>query len=166
MLLNFRSFDTLLEIGVLFLTLVAVRALGLVWPVRRLRPAPSPMLAGLVRLVVPLAVVAGAYLLWAGATAPGGAFQAGAVWAGALVLLRLADSPLVRAFHRNGLAAAGVGVFAAAALAAYVLTGTLLMYPRSTAGIWILVIEVAAAFSIAAILYRLFAAEPNAEMPR
>lgn len=91
-LLNFRGYDTLLEIAVLLLALLGVlaasdseRSTGL-----RLSAAPLPLLQAMVRVLAPLMVLMAGYLLWAGAHRPGGAFQAGAVLAAAVVLLYLA----------------------------------------------------------------------------
>lgn len=160
-LLNYRGFDTLLEMGVLFLTLAAMRSLGVSTALNHERLAHSAVLAGLVRFAVPLSVLVGGYLLWAGASTPGGAFQAGAVWAGALVLMRLADTQLMSHLRLAWSSWIGLAVFGAAAAAAYVVVGYPLAYPSGQAGIWILVIEVAAALSIAAILYQLFALDPG-----
>ena len=87
-LLNFRGYDTLLEMVVLLVALLGVWALG----GRSLRPeaAPGPVLDTLVRLLVPVLILVAAYLLWVGAHAPGGAFQAGSVLGAAGVLLLLA----------------------------------------------------------------------------
>lgn len=161
-LLNYRSFDTLLEIGVLFLTVVAVRALGLSVSFNDERLAPSDVLAGLVRFAAPLSVLVGAYLLWAGASTPGGAFQAGAVWAGALILVRLAYPHGMSRLKMDWPTWVGLAVFVAAAVGTYWLTGHPLAYPTGHAGVWILVIEVAAALSIAAVLYQLFSLDPAA----
>jgi hypothetical protein len=80
-LLNFRGYDTLLEIAVLTSALVGVWALG---PAPRIKETtPSPVLLGMNSVLIPLAPMICAYLLWAGARAPGGAFQAGAVLAAA-----------------------------------------------------------------------------------
>jgi multisubunit Na+/H+ antiporter MnhB subunit len=154
-LLNFRSFDTLLEVGVLVITIMAVRALGERPPLGR--PAAAT-LVGLLRLLAPVALLVGAYLLWIGASGPGGAFQAGAVWAGGLVLAHLAGRPVTRAATAAWPTWLGLGVFVAAALATQLWTGTPMRYPTGAAGAWILAIECAAALSIATILYRLFAA--------
>jgi multisubunit Na+/H+ antiporter MnhB subunit len=105
-LLNFRSYDTLLEIGVLLLAAICVWSLGL----RRYRrerevsPNAAPILYGLVRLVVPVMVLVSGYLLYAGSSQPGGAFQAGAVLASAGVLLLLTDR-VTPPLHRGGVLA-------------------------------------------------------------
>jgi multisubunit Na+/H+ antiporter MnhB subunit len=156
-LLNFRAYDTLLEIGVLFLVVLAIRALGLSLDTPHERLPSSPALSGLLRLTVPLCILAGAYLLWTGAATPGGAFQAGALWAGALVLLHLAGAPPRTVLQARWPSAIGLTVFATAAALCLILGGALLEYPSAHAGIWILAIETAAALSIAATLYSTYA---------
>lgn len=155
-LLNFRSIDTLLEIGVLFLTLIAIRALTIEQLHGQEELSKSVFLHDLLHLVVPTSVIVGAYLLWIGSTQPGGAFQAGAIWAGALVLLKLANSSIVNRFQVDWLLSLGLSVFVGAAAASYFITGNILAYPSDQAAIWILLIEFAAAISIALILFELF----------
>ena len=79
-LLNFRGYDTLLEIAVLLLALIVILAAGIDTSSDRARAA-NPVLQTMARLVAPVMVVVAVYLLWAGAFRPGGAFQAGAVLA-------------------------------------------------------------------------------------
>ena len=86
-LLNFRAWDTLLEIAVLFAALLLVSLLG----GRRIIPAPlGEMVLPFARIVTPVAILIAGHLLWQGASAPGGAFQAGAILAGAMLALVLA----------------------------------------------------------------------------
>lgn len=158
-LLNYRSYDTLLEVGVLLLALVAV------WSLRRApdsppaRPSDSLLTASL-RFLLPLLVLTAGYLLWLGAFAPGGAFQGGALIGGAIVLASLGGLGGRWLAHRPGLLRAGLlaglAVFIGAGLAAMLRHGTLLEYPPGQAGIWILVIEFAALISIGLTLGCLF----------
>lgn len=161
-LLNFRGYDTLLEVGVLVLAALGVFALHPRQHGTARVPQVSEPLAALVRVVVPLMVLVAGYLLWAGSHRPGGAFQAAAVLAAAAVLLRLTGRvpPLAApsAGWRVGLLF-GFGVFLAVAAGALT-DGRLLEYPRHWAGALILLIEAALAVSIALILYALFAAAP------
>ena len=87
-LLNFRGYDTLLEMVVLLLALLGVWTVG--GKALRRQAAPGPVLDTLARLLVPVLLLVAAYLLWVGAHAPGGAFQAGSVLGAAGVLLLLA----------------------------------------------------------------------------
>ncbi|MEE4146501.1 MAG: Na(+)/H(+) antiporter subunit B [Halieaceae bacterium] len=164
-LLNFRAFDTLLEVGVLLLTLIAVWALDLRLPGAETLPA-SPLFSSLLRVSGPLLVLVAGYLLWVGASAPGGAFQAGAVLAGGCLLLRLAGLWHPPAVILRWAVSVGLLVFLATALAMPFLTGGLLQYPPAAAGIWILLIETAATVSIAAILTSLFIAREPGEPRR
>jgi multisubunit Na+/H+ antiporter MnhB subunit len=161
-ILNFRGYDTLLEIGVLLIALWGAQvALGS----RPARAAPFPgftddMLRGLVRLLAPLFVLVAGYLLWAGAHKPGGAFQAGAVLAALGIMLLLSGLRLPAALYRRPgryLAALGFMVFLAVALAGLA-GGQLLEYPAGAAGRLIFLIEGACAVSIGLILMKLFAA--------
>lgn len=166
-LLNFRAFDTLLEIGVLLLTLVAVWALGLRLPDAETLPA-SPLVNTLLRINLPLLTMIAGYLLWIGATAPGGAFQAGAVLTGVGVLMRLNGVLRLSRSVLRWMAIAGLLLFVAVALAMLAWTGGLLQYPVGSAGTWILVIETAATVSIATILTALFVGQepgPREERP-
>jgi len=159
-LLNFRGYDTLLEIGVLLLALLVVLAVSphAEEPAGAARVSVEPVLQAIARIAVPLMLLAAVYLLWAGAHRPGGAFQAGAVLAAAAVLLHLAG--LLPGWHapklllRAGLAG-GFLVFLAAA-AALLARGALLAYPPAAAGALILVIESALTVSLGLTLAGLF----------
>lgn len=156
-LLNFRGYDTLLEIAVLTVALVGVWALG---PAPRITEStPSPVLLGMNGILIPLVPVICAYLLWVGATRPGGAFQAGAVLAAAGVLFilsgrrprpRLPDAPL-----RWG-AVVGLAAFLGVALGVMATGRLFLEYPAGLAKSLILFIETAATLSIAVVLAGLF----------
>jgi len=149
-LLNYRGYDTLLEVGVLLLAIVGVWALRRgEWPAADLRD--RPLLLSLLRVVLPVLVLAAGYLLWIGAFAPGGAFQGGALLGGALVLVMLGGLAR-RVVNREGLLRAGlvlgVLVFATVCAITLRLTGGLLQYPPGTGGTWIMLIESAALISI------------------
>jgi multisubunit Na+/H+ antiporter MnhB subunit len=160
-LLNFRAWDTLLEIAVLFVALILVRTVAPILP----QPAPlGELMLPFARIVVPVCAFLAGHLLWQGTSAPGGAFQAGAILAGGLLVLMLGGFavPTPRLlFWGLLLAVAGLVVFAIAALGAEFLTGTLLLYPDGTAKSWILAIEAALTLSIAAMLFLLFCGIPQ-----
>ena len=155
-LLNFRGYDTLLEIGVLLLAAVGVLSLAPT-SVLSAETAPAQIQILLLRLL-PFIVIVGAYLLWIGKYAPGGAFQAGAVLAAGGVLL---VTSVVRFNHITiksipiGLSI-GLLTFLAVALATMIAGGNFLQYPLPWASALILVIEAAATISIAVILTILF----------
>jgi multisubunit Na+/H+ antiporter MnhB subunit len=159
-LLNFRGYDTLLEVAVLLLALLGVFALTHQVDAHA-RPVPAhPVLQTLAGLLAPLMVLVAGYLLWIGAYAPGGAFQAGAVLAAAGVLLRLAGVLPAWAqpgrMLRGGLAL-GLLVFLAVAAAALA-HGSLLQYPPAFAGLLILLVEAGLTLSIGLTLAGLYLA--------
>ncbi|MCA9402325.1 MAG: DUF4040 domain-containing protein [Candidatus Omnitrophica bacterium] len=162
-ILNFRGYDTLLEIGVLYLAALAVFTLSGLRPVGchlRDRPA-SRVLVTFLHILNPLMIVTAFYLLWAGADAPGGAFQAGAMLAGVGILMLLGGVRLpVHAGHilpRTGYVLGFAG-FLVAGLSMLGSGNNFLEYPRAHAKAIIFVIELLATASIALILLVLFAA--------
>ena len=158
-LLNYRSYDTLLEVGVLLLALTAV------WSIRRmpepvfLQPA-GPVLRRFLAVLLPLLVLSGGYLLWLGAFAPGGAFQGGALLGGALVLMLLGGLARRTWLRREGMVRAacllGLFVFLAIGAIGLVNGGPYLTYPQDHAGTLILLIESAVLLSIGTTLGALF----------
>ena len=151
-LLNFRAWDTLLELAVLLLALLGARQLG---PVRLQLSEPWPMLRAWGRTLAPLLVLAAGYVLWRGAAAPGGAFQAGALLASGIVLLRLAGAlPALRWSHwpLRLLVLVGLLLFIGVAAACAWYGEGWLHYPAAWAKPLIVAIEVAATLSIAASL--------------
>lgn len=164
-LLNFRAWDTLLELLVLLLALLGFRQVARdnrhPYDADR-HPAPWPLLKAWSRSLAPLLVVTGGYLLWRGSGGPGGAFQAGAVLAAALVLLRLSGQLPVFHWSRWWVrlaALGGPGLFLAVAATSAVAGDGWLSYPDGTATLLILLIESAATVSIAVTLAFLVAGE-------
>lgn len=163
-LLNFRGYDTLLEIAVLLLALLGVLvAAGEPSSSQRMNGSPQPILQSMARILVPLMVLIAGYLLWAGSHRPGGAFQAGAVLAAAGVLLHLAG--LMPAWSdpgrllRAGLTAGFLLFLSVATLP--LLQGALLQYPPRWAGALILAIEAGLTLSLALMLAGLLLWLPN-----
>jgi len=157
-LLNFRSYDTWLELGVLLIAVIGVLSLRGAIDLTSQPPGDAgAVLAWLVRLLIPLVVLVAAYLLWLGKTAAGGAFQAGVVLGAGGVLLWLAGHrPVSREWHWRILLGAGFcGFFA---IGAGLMAGgyLLLEFPVGWAGTLILMIEAAAAISIGATMAALF----------
>jgi multisubunit Na+/H+ antiporter MnhB subunit len=156
-LLNFRGYDTLLELAVLLAAVLGILTLG---PGRAAYRPSGPIFAALARWLTPLLLVTAGYLLWVGAHAPGGAFQAGATLAAAGIVLRLAGREWI-GLPRDGavlrlVMAAGVGVFLAVGVSLLVLGRPFLGYPPAWAGALILLIESAATLAIAATLVLAF----------
>jgi multisubunit Na+/H+ antiporter MnhB subunit len=169
-LLNYRAWDTALELAVLMWAWAAQRALGpsLAWHGVRLQ---GQVVVYFTRLLVPLLALVGGYVLWQGAYAPGGAFQAGALLAAALILAFLVQqtelgqsSPaFVTGFIHKGwikvLWLGGLMAFFGVGLAGLLAGFGFMGYPPAYAGQLILFIEVAATLSIALILAALFTGE-------
>jgi len=155
-LLNFRGYDTLLEIGVLLLAAVGVLSLAPT-SVSPTETAPTQIQILLLRLL-PFIVIVGAYLLWIGKYAPGGAFQAGAVLAAGGVLLVTSAVRLNHIVIRSVPISLSIGLltFLAVALASMIGGRSFLQYPLPWASTLILFIEAAATISIAVILTILF----------
>ncbi|MEQ8234191.1 MAG: Na(+)/H(+) antiporter subunit B [Gammaproteobacteria bacterium] len=157
-LLNFRGYDTLLEVAVLLAALLGV--LGAVRHAEPVRLASAPVLQAAARVLVPLMMLAAGYLLWAGAHRPGGAFQAAAVLAAAAVLLALVG--MISGWGRPSLRlrcaiAAGPLLFLAIA-APLAGRAALLVLPPQHAGLLILLIEAGLTLSLGFLLAGLFLA--------
>lgn len=156
-LLIFRFYDTLLESAVLMLTAVAVLALGRgdVGPRAGLsgalaeQPPIAASLHWLIRVFAPVLFLAGLWLLFAGSTDSGGAFQSGAVLCAVLILLRSAHvrlEKLTLGWLRPALVA-GVVIFILAALTHL---NTAFSFPV------VLTVEILLTLGIAAGLYAIY----------
>jgi len=160
-LLNFRGYDTLLEMVVLLLALLAVWSLDMPASHQKTthKTAPSLVLDILTRLLTPVLILVTAYLLWVGAHAPGGAFQAGSVLAASGVLLLLAGwrvSDKLTGFPLRVVLIAGPSVFIIISVLTMLFEGHLLKYPPAQAGLYIVILETVAALSIGTTLAALF----------
>ena len=159
-LLNFRGYDTLLEIGVLLLAgLAGLAVTGSSRHAPRAERMDQPaVLLGLLRVLTPALIVVAFYVLWIGSYRPGGAFQAGSILGAGGVLLVLAgvvDGVRLR-FGLRILLSLGFAVFLLVAAAVMYGGKELLAYPVPYAGLLILLIEGSATLSIGAILTLLF----------
>lgn len=163
-LLEFRAYDTLMESVVLLVALVAVWALTppAVWggvPGLRQRARADGVLAMFGRLLPPVGLVVAVYLVWAGSSQPGGAFQAGTVLAAVWLLVVMAgiqDEPRVSSGLLRAALVVGPALFLGIGIAGLG-AGALLTYPEGYAYGLILLIEFALTFSIAATLALLVA---------
>lgn len=164
-LLNFRAWDTLLELLVLLLALLGAQQANSSLQLQ----AGWSLSVSWSRLLSPLLILLTGYLLWRGADAPGGAFQAGALLASGLVVLRLNQQLHWLSWHNGWVRAAALS-----GLLVFVLTGigSLLMsssgiwldWPEPYAGALILVIESFATLAIAVTLTLLVVGEPAEEL--
>ena len=157
-LINFRGYDTLLEMAVLLTALIAVWNLG-TFQLPYITTVPDPIIDSLVRFLAPVMILVTGYVLWLGGHAAGGAFQAGALLAGAGVLLLLQPSTVIlkESISLRLMIISGAAVFALAALITIFSGVSLLEYPKLYAGTIILVIESFSTISIGLILTLLFA---------
>ncbi len=156
-LLDFRSYDTLLEIAVLLLAVVAIRSIrrgGL--PTIR---TGDEILAFFGRVLIPVMILIAGYLLMAGLDASGGAFQAGAILAAAGVLLILAGPGVPLRDEalpiRIGLAV-GLCAFVAVGVAGMLVANAFLDYPQRGASDVMLLLEVGVTVSVALALVDMF----------
>ncbi len=160
-LLNYRSMDTWLELGVLVLAVMAMFALQ---RCSSLDQVPRIERGGYVLMrmssvFVPLMILGAGYLLWRGTHAPGGAFQAGALLGAAGVMLRLTARDAFRAVSGRtlrGLIVLSFACFALTGLGFMVMNRRYLEYPPARADEWIFLIELLATLSIGAALWVLF----------
>lgn len=162
-LLNFRGYDTLLEIAVLLVAVMAVWSLDQ-HPPRKFRwrtlTHQNPVLRVGLGMLIPVMVVAAGYMIWVGAYRPGGAFQSGAILGSAAVTLISAgmiSAPLARSAGVRICLASGFVFFIAVTIATMLSKGSLLEYPVEWSGSLILMIESLLAVSIGAALAGLFA---------
>ncbi|MCC5886025.1 MAG: DUF4040 domain-containing protein [Gammaproteobacteria bacterium] len=163
-LLGFRAYDTLMEMAVLLAAWLGARAVATEFRPGVL-PGPAhaevPLVGALLSLVVPISILVAVYLLQAGGSAPGGAFQGGAVLAAGGVLLcltgRLEAAAQASALERVGVIL-GLAVFSLTGLIVMATGGPMLALP----GVWaIYLVETALLLSIALTLVLLFAAAPG-----
>ncbi|CAA6809155.1 MAG: FIG00856669: hypothetical protein [uncultured Sulfurovum sp.] len=157
-LLNFRVYDTFLEMVVLLVALLGVWSIKEV-PIKSMSDFENPVLDTLVDILVPFSILVSIYLLWVGAHAPGGAFQAGSVFGAGLVLLMLSGRQPFLNF--NGLAlhfalVISVTMFITISIYSLFVSGELLKYPLSQAGSIIFILEGMATVSIGLTLTLLF----------
>lgn len=173
-LMVYRGMDTLLEKLVLLLAVIGVWSLA---PDRFWGGAPAaPAIAGrngplllAARLLPPIGIVFAIYTVWTGASAPGGAFQGGAVLAAMWMLVLaagLARIPAVTNRCLRLLLAAGPATFMAIALAGFLIAGAFLAYPPGLAKALIVLAEIPMVLTIALVLALLAAGPPAGEPER
>ena len=168
-LMVYRALDTMLEKVVLLLALVAVWSLApdRFWggrPAFRFPREKSGSLDFLARVLIPIGVLAGIYLFWVGADAPGSAFAGGALIAAMGILGFFAGVCTVPAVSESALRvslAAGVAVFLVVGLTGLAAGSGFLTYPKDFAKPLIVLIEVAMTLSIGVTLALLVVGPPG-----
>ncbi|AGS35922.1 Na+/H+ antiporter MnhB-like protein [Corynebacterium maris DSM 45190] len=160
-LLAFRGYDTLLESAVLLLAGVVVLSLSRDGGLNQASD-PQPELPSILnyftRLTAPLLLLLGLWLLFAGSSTSGGAFQSGAILAGLMILLRTAGVN-VAAFTRTWglpLLVVGVIVFILAGAIAPLAGEAWLSWDMDAAFAVILTVEVLLTIGITTGLYALY----------
>lgn len=167
-LLSYRSLDTLLEIAVLVIAAFAACAVAR----ESFRPlrATDPIRRALAILVLPALLMVAIWILVAGTSRPGGAFQAGALIGAGLVIAHLTGMPMLTPSLRVGLLIAGVSLAAFIGLAAigFAITGAWFGMEPAWAGAAILTIEAVLAVGIGVALALVFlsAGARDAHTPR
>lgn len=168
-LMAYRAMDTLLEAIVVFFALVGVWSLApdAAWggrPGARQQLDPDGILAYVARVLPPIGIVVGIYIMWVGADLPGGKFQGATILAAMwmLVLMSgLVEAPqIARRWLRVALVA-GPLVFVAVGIVGAVAAGAFLAYPPGFEKPLIVAIEVALTPSLAITLALLLVGAPQ-----
>jgi len=173
-LLAFRALDTLLEAIVLVIALIGVWSLApdRFWggrPGLRHDADPDGVLAYFARVLPPIGIVVGIYLLWAGADHPGGKFQSATILAAMWMLVQmtgLADTPAVASRWLRAGVVVGPLVFVAVGLLGLWTAGNFLGYPPDWAKLMIVAIEVALLPTLVLVLALLMNGAPARNVKR
>ena len=170
-LLAYRALDTLLEKVVVLLALLGVWSLAPdhLWggaPELKEANPPEPLLY-LARTLPPFGVLIAVYMVWVGADAPGGTFQAGSILAAMWLLVMLAGlrpAPETRSLMLRLLLVGGPALFFAIGFLGFAVAGGFLAYPEPLAKALIVGIEAALTIAIALAL-GLLVAGPSSRAP-
>lgn len=177
-LLDFRAYDTLLEVAVILVAVVGAYALASAVPsgattgpaaptqtaatttttTSASAPPPAQTLADFLRVAAPVLLLLAAWLLFAGAYQPGGAFQGGAMLAGTVILAAGAGAAptLLEGFSGRATVSIGPLAFLAAGGAGALFAGHWLHMPPGFEAPATVAVETALAVSIGAGLATLF----------
>ncbi len=150
-LLNFRGYDTLLEVGVITLGVLGIVALE---PKKRLYSWEDPIVLRFSKIFLPIIALFSLYITYLGAFSVGGAFQGGSLLAGGLALLGLAGQKLpLKETHTLLLAMLSLAVFVAFATLYALLGYGFLTYPLEFSTLSIILIELSICLSTGLLLY-------------
>ncbi len=168
-LASYRGYDTLGEVAVIFTA--GLGAVMLIGRRRRHRISPPPpdhpVLRVTSKILIPPIMLFGLYVLFHGEISPGGGFQAGVIFAAALILYALvfgverARSMLPAGLLR-GVAVAGLLLFGLVGLSSIALDGAYLEYrvlgdsPVAGQQLGIMLIELGVGMLVAAVMTKLF----------
>ncbi len=108
-IVNYRSFDTLGEVTVLFLSAIGVSLLFGSTGKLAERKKSGFILRTAARIIFPMLLVTGTYLFTHGHLTPGGGFPGGAMIAASFLLLYLADEKFVTAIEKIKLVEGSAG---------------------------------------------------------
>jgi multisubunit Na+/H+ antiporter MnhB subunit len=172
-LMAFRGMDTLLEAIVLVFAMIGVWSMGpdRFWggrPGLRQHADPNGLLAYAARVLPPIGVVVGIYILWIGADNPGGKFQGATIMAAMWLLAMmagLADPPPLGARWLRWLVAGGPLIFIGVGVVGVLTSGAFLAYPLGNAKPLILVIEFALMPTLTLILGLMLIGAAVADLP-
>ncbi|MFY2563189.1 hydrogenase subunit MbhD domain-containing protein [Corallococcus terminator] len=165
-LLNFRGYDTLLEIAVLLVAALGARAVNPRSERASSEAAKDPLTGELFRVMTPALLLVAGYLVWVGDHGPGGAFQAGAILAGGGVVAILTSrmgTPRMTSLRVRWALLTGPLMFIGVAVAPLFSGGRLLEFPKKYSGTLIFVVEMALTVTIAMVLLMFF---PGTRPPR
>jgi multisubunit Na+/H+ antiporter MnhB subunit len=173
-LMAFRATDTFLEKIVLLLAVIGVWSLARdeCWggyPGFRHQADPKGVLVFLARILPPIGIVFGVFLLWVGADHPGGAFQGGTILAAMwllAIMARLADTPSIASRPLRLWLVAGPAMFLLVGLAGLAFGAAFLAYPEPIAKPVIIGIEVVKIVTVAVTLGLLVVGTPAREHER
>jgi len=168
-LMAYRAMDTMLEAIVVFFALVGVWSLApdAAWGARPGVPQilePDGILAYIARVLPPIGIVIGIYILWVGADFPGGKFQGATIVAAMWMLVMmsgLAQAPQIAARWLRVALVAGPVVFVLIGLVGAFAGGAFLAYPPGLEKPLIVVIELALMPSLAITLALLLVGAPQ-----
>lgn len=156
-LLNFRALDTLLEIGVIFLALLAISALKPYF-YYKLLSFESKVTDTFVAFLFPIIALSAFYILYIGSYKSGGAFGASALLAGGIIVLRLVKPKYFENFKESYLRmvyTSGLLFFASVGIAT-LFFGSFLHYRNDIATLFIISIETVLTANLAFILSSFF----------